>query len=418
MLWTDNSSRQFIAENYPWFLDTFNDYTYPIQRADVIRYFVLYHYGGVYFDLDIGCHRPLDPLLAYPVVLPKTIPVGVSNDLMFAEKGHPFLAQTIHSLVTFDHSWILNYPTVMFSTGPMFLSAQYSIFTSSHASAQSDPIRILPKSLYGKNAKDGEAPNSFFMHFYGSSWHANDAGFIAFLNHFGKIMMWIGLVVLILGLISIAMPNKQRGRFRRMGGYEVLFPRRSRSGNWSFGSSSDGPDSPLDHDVPVLSLPVDVRSPSPTSSESSNDQYGRSSSTLMGAIRSVRNRFAVMTGLREDTSAHRTPARNRRQPYSRGVLFFLPAIFTQQQDIELGSAPPYSPQAPLLPNSPRASSSQPPPEKQRPDSLPEVQSNEGTSHSRASEHATLIDFGGDNPASSHHVRHHSRSRSSSHHRDS
>lgn len=71
MLWTDSSSRQFVAENYPWFLDTFDSYRYNIQRADAIRYFVLYHYGGVYIDLDIGCLKPVDPLLVYPVVLPR-----------------------------------------------------------------------------------------------------------------------------------------------------------------------------------------------------------------------------------------------------------------------------------------------------------------------------------------------------------
>ncbi|KIJ70066.1 glycosyltransferase family 32 protein, partial [Hydnomerulius pinastri MD-312] len=191
MLWTDASSREFIAEHYPWFLDTFDNYEYVIQRADVIRYFVLHYYGGIYLDLDVGCLRPLDPLLIFPVILPKTIPVGVSNDLMFAEKGHPFLAQTIHNLVTFDHDWVLNYPTVMFSTGPMFLSAQYSIYTSSHPITPEEPgdVRILPKSLYGKNAKVGEAPHSFFSHFYGSSWHADDAAFIGFLGHWGKALM-------------------------------------------------------------------------------------------------------------------------------------------------------------------------------------------------------------------------------------
>lgn len=71
MLWTDASSREFIAEQYPWFLDTFDSYPYPIQRADAIRYFILHYYGGVYLDLDIGCLRRLDPLLVYPVILPR-----------------------------------------------------------------------------------------------------------------------------------------------------------------------------------------------------------------------------------------------------------------------------------------------------------------------------------------------------------
>ncbi|KAK0506556.1 hypothetical protein EDD18DRAFT_1342947 [Armillaria luteobubalina] len=153
ILWTDQSSRKFISKYYPWFLRTYD--------------------------------RPLDPLLTYPVILPETILVGVSNDLMFSTKRHPFFAQLIHNLATSDHSWCLNYPTVMFSTGPMFLSIQNAIWTSSHAAVLSDPICILPKSLYGKNAKDGEAPHSFFSHFYDSSWYADDAAFIGFLGHRG-----------------------------------------------------------------------------------------------------------------------------------------------------------------------------------------------------------------------------------------
>lgn len=51
-LWTNEKSRDFIAEEYPWFLETFDGYKYPIQRADSIRYFVLAHYGGTYIDLD------------------------------------------------------------------------------------------------------------------------------------------------------------------------------------------------------------------------------------------------------------------------------------------------------------------------------------------------------------------------------
>ncbi|TRM67708.1 nucleotide-diphospho-sugar transferase [Schizophyllum amplum] len=377
MLWTDAQSREFIAENYSWFLDTFDDYQYNIQRADAIRYFVLHHYGGVYIDLDIGCERPLDPLLVHSVILPKTIPVGVSNDLMFAEKGHPFLAQTIHNLVTFDHSWVLNYPTVMFSTGPMFLSMQYSIFSSSHPFE--NVIRILPKSLYGKNAKEGEAPHSFFAHYYGSSWHADDASFIAFLNHWGKGLMWVGLVVLIVGLVRMILPGKQRRHGLRLSAQDALF-RGGRHGNWhiQLGSwsptsttmsasspSSPDPESAAASEMPLLGLPFDVPMPtSPTSSEVSTaftDYLGRQptpSNAALDAFRAVRDRVAAFTGYGSAThDSHRSPSMrsssSRRRRYSRGVLFFLPAIFAPTSDIELGAniarnpnPPPYQPRSP------------------------------------------------------------------------
>ncbi|KAL0949438.1 hypothetical protein HGRIS_009496 [Hohenbuehelia grisea] len=378
-LWTDENSRRFIQEQYPWFLETFDGYPYNIQRADAIRYFVLHHYGGVYLDLDIGCLRPLDPLLKYPVILPKTIPVGVSNDLMFAEKGHPFLQQTIHNLITFDHSWILNYPTVMFSTGPMFLSIQYGLWSSSQSPGH---IRILPKSLYGKNAKEGEAPHSFFSHFYGSSWHADDAAFIGFLGLWGKGLMWLGLALLLVGLVKLALPSSRPRRYslRRIGGYDVLLPRWSqRSGRWHLDlgwfslpasaastvpsspnlTSSDAsePNTPLD-DHPLLHLPFDDRSPSPSVSDIF---YGNSPNPISDAVRRLRDRVATLTG-----SDHRTPVRGRRTR-SRGVLFFLPAIFHQSPDIEMNSSSERQEHETSLlpPYSLSRQASQWPPEKQR-----------------------------------------------------
>ncbi|KAI3572432.1 nucleotide-diphospho-sugar transferase, partial [Fusarium oxysporum f. sp. albedinis] len=56
-LWTDNKARGFLEAEYPWFLSTWDNYPFPIQRADAIRYFVLYHYGGLYLDMDTVCHE-------------------------------------------------------------------------------------------------------------------------------------------------------------------------------------------------------------------------------------------------------------------------------------------------------------------------------------------------------------------------
>lgn len=360
MLWTDASSRKFIAEHYPWFLDTFDAYTYPIQRADAIRYFVLHYYGGVYLDLDVGCLRPLDPLLVFPVILPKTIPVGVSNDLMFSEKGHPFMAQTIHNLVTFDHNWILNYPTVMFSTGPMFLSAQYGIYTASHpiSSETLGEVRILPKSLYGKNAQLFEAPHSFFSHFYGSSWHADDAAFIGFLGTWGKGLLLIGAIILLLGLIRLALPSNHR---RRLAAYDVVLPKwTQRNGRWfldlglftlpasGYPTQPASPTSPLGSPthLPLLPLPVDVRSASPASSDmtSLGDVIPATISTnlVIETVKRVGGRFMGLFGYQV------APTQRRRTNHQRGVLYFLPALFTpSSRDIEAPT--PHLPSRPLSP---------------------------------------------------------------------
>ena len=52
ILWTDEMIYNFIYRYYPWFYRIFLSYPYQIQRVDVARYFILYHYGGVYLDVD------------------------------------------------------------------------------------------------------------------------------------------------------------------------------------------------------------------------------------------------------------------------------------------------------------------------------------------------------------------------------
>ncbi|TIB96686.1 hypothetical protein E3Q18_03009 [Wallemia mellicola] len=212
ILWTDAMSLEFLEKEYPWFVPTFKSYPYNIQRADSIRYFILYHYGGTYIDLDIGCRRRIDPLLQYPVVLAKTIPVGVSNDLMFSERKSSFMESVIHNLQTFNHKYFTHYPTVMFSTGPMFISTIYGFWMGNHPDVihDRDAVRVIPKSLYGKNAKDGTVPDSFFDHYYGSSWHADDAGFITFLGRWGRGLLLIGGFVLFIGILRLVF-------FRRRG---------------------------------------------------------------------------------------------------------------------------------------------------------------------------------------------------------
>ena len=62
-LHTDADNRRLVQERYPQLLDQFDRYGSNIQRADMIRYVILYEFGGIYADLDFECLRPLAPLL-------------------------------------------------------------------------------------------------------------------------------------------------------------------------------------------------------------------------------------------------------------------------------------------------------------------------------------------------------------------
>jgi len=52
-LWSAAEYRDFIRQHYEWFLPVFDGYEYDAMRCDSARYFLMYHYGGIYADLDI-----------------------------------------------------------------------------------------------------------------------------------------------------------------------------------------------------------------------------------------------------------------------------------------------------------------------------------------------------------------------------
>lgn len=100
---------------------------------------------------------------------------------------------------------------------PMFLSAQYAAYTRNHPA--SGVVRILPKSLYGKNAPEEDVPHAFFSHYYGSSWHDDDAGFIDLLAHWGStcLVLAAGIAVAIAARLILS-----RWQDRTVDGYETL----------------------------------------------------------------------------------------------------------------------------------------------------------------------------------------------------
>lgn len=171
----------------------------------------------------------------------------------------------------------------------MFLSAQYSLYTSSHPITPVNPtleIRVAPKSIYGKNALESEAPHAFFSHFYGSSWHSDDSDFILFLGKRGKDCMWVGLFVLIAGAIRLVwmrrktVVRKSGGGLRRLVvGLESVAQGGGVTGFQAAISSSNSGRSPNSGTYQMLSFLPSSMLMSPTSSPPSS----RPSSPSLGA---------------------------------------------------------------------------------------------------------------------------------------
>lgn len=135
-LWTDKENRDFIKSNYTWFLDTYDGYDKHIKRVDSVRYFYLYHYGGVYIDLDIICLKNLEPLLQAGKAIfgyqfeDKYKEASIANAIMIAPPRHPLFERIIYSLDKYRHGDVIQ------CTGPGFLTRVISEYSG-------DDIEIL-----------------------------------------------------------------------------------------------------------------------------------------------------------------------------------------------------------------------------------------------------------------------------------
>ena len=151
-----------------------------------------------------GCNRSLDPLLAYPAWVRRTIPTGISNDAMGAIPRHPFFLKAIDSLPDYNRRWPLPYITVMASTGPLFLSIIWRHYTTA-APLDQDRVRILFPDEYNHH------PWSFFTHHLGNSWHRTDVKIIFWMAKHWLFVTFLGFAIgfSLLGLLyKIFLLNK------------------------------------------------------------------------------------------------------------------------------------------------------------------------------------------------------------------
>ena len=62
-LWDGEACEDLIATNFPQYLQLWRDFTQHVQRADFVRYCIIYTFGGIYVDMDIKILQDPTPLL-------------------------------------------------------------------------------------------------------------------------------------------------------------------------------------------------------------------------------------------------------------------------------------------------------------------------------------------------------------------
>jgi mannosyltransferase OCH1-like enzyme len=156
-LWDDLDNRRFIEKYYPWFLPVYDAYPREIYRADAVRYFFLYQFGGLYADMDTESLRPVAPLFESGDVWlgrmgsDPDFPHSIPNAIMASRPLQEFWLLAIHLLV--EHARALGDPAAMVGkgpeamTGPILLKSAYDMYKSSERSAVYEMIRGIAARL-------------------------------------------------------------------------------------------------------------------------------------------------------------------------------------------------------------------------------------------------------------------------------
>ena len=202
-LWTDLNATQFMADFYTEIFPHYLNYYQNIQRANILRYALLHHYGGVYLDLDITCLVALDEpiideqnastLTHLPWLTSAAYPAGVNNAFILSRPRHLFLDHILSHVPSRHLSWGMPYIENMLSTGCMFFSNMWTSYTF-HMARQwkgaegpmANRIYVLADE-YGKmepHMLRGKIRTPLFEHGGASSWHGWDAGLIILVGKY------------------------------------------------------------------------------------------------------------------------------------------------------------------------------------------------------------------------------------------
>lgn len=200
-LMTDEMNREFVKTHFPDFLSTYDNFAYPIQRADAIRYMWLYVHGGVYMDLDIVITKQLDDFFTSDceVYLVQSGNIGsyYTNALMASKPGSKFWLQCIEEMKKPPSSlWLGRHLHVMNTTGPVMLTR---VAKRTNIVIGTLPSKFLiPCSLCDLPCKYSEDAYAYAIP--GSSWITWDTLIYNFFFCHWKTVVAI-VVILILALL-------------------------------------------------------------------------------------------------------------------------------------------------------------------------------------------------------------------------
>ena len=202
--WNKKFSEQLAKTFFPKYYNMYKNYTYEIQRCDLVRYFCLYRYGGIYADMDYYCNKPFDEAFktfSHNFYLVNTPNVGnsyVSNSLMYSTPRHVFWEKLFIEMDKSKTSPIYysRHLEIMYSTGPGILTRIYDELRIKNK------LKSLPHELFHPHGISDDImtlhnDKVYSIHIGKGSWEKKDSKILIYFYREWRIILFILLTLLI-----------------------------------------------------------------------------------------------------------------------------------------------------------------------------------------------------------------------------
>jgi mannosyltransferase OCH1-like enzyme len=148
ILWNNKRIIELLYNYYPEYYKYYKNLHPIIKRIDFAKYVILYHYGGIYCDMDTVCLKSIDNLLKYfnkyNLIISKSPKLNLlektiiykyfdinnnidllNNGIMLSKKNHPFWKDIINIIIKNKKNSYL-FPVDIFNhTGLIMLTKGY-----------------------------------------------------------------------------------------------------------------------------------------------------------------------------------------------------------------------------------------------------------------------------------------------------
>ena len=168
-LWTDKDVPELKLQNQRFFNENEN----PGVRSDLMRWEILYNFGGFYLDVDYECLQPLDSLLCYDFVTAiqplDTLFIQLGNAFIGAHPKHPILKYCIEEI---KNNW--HYKGAPMKTGPVYFTKAFYKIAGRNGRLD---IALPPTYFYPLGSQEKEMQyekwldeGAYAIHHWAKSW--------------------------------------------------------------------------------------------------------------------------------------------------------------------------------------------------------------------------------------------------------